>query len=334
MNLGLIARRDNTGLGYQTLAYYKHFQPVKTMVIDLSRLNGNPQNLDWYPNEMVVDCFPNRLEMKQFLKGLDVVLMAETPMNYELYSLAREMGVKTANVENWEFFDHIAKPELPLPDLIIMPSTWRLQEAQIFAENHNIKCVYLHHPVDRQEIPFRQRTTHKVFHIAGKPAAHDRNGTWDALLAYPELRVITQDERFATQIRSRFSHSDVFTKVSYKRLYDMGDILVFPRRYGGNCLPLNEALSAGIPVIMPDISPNNYLLPKEWLVPAKVRDRFIPRTKVEIYEVNPYELREKIIQVQDNIAEESLKADKIADSISWDNLKDKWVKVLNDLSNS
>lgn len=328
MKLGLIARRDNTGLGYQTKDYYDHLKPVKTMVIDLSKLNGNTQNTKWYPNEMVIDCFPNRLQIQEFLKGLDVVLMAETPMNYDLYTIAKSMGVKTVNVINWEFFDHIAKPELPLPDVIVMPSMWHYEDAKKFCEEKSIELHQIHHPVDRSKITYRPRATTKVFHIAGKPAVHDRNGTWEALAAYPTLRITTQDEAFANQIRKRYRHSDVFVDVPYNQLFDMGDILLFPRKYGGNCLPLNEALAAGIPVLMPDISPNNHLLPREWLYRAIKKGSFTPRTTVDIYEPIIDSVRERIEYVKENIQQESIKANQIADSISWETLKPKYLEVL------
>lgn len=328
VKLGLIARRDNTGLGYQTKDYYDHLKPYKTMVIDLSKLNGNPQNTKWYPNEMVVDCFPNPLQIKHFLKDLDTVLIAETPMNYELYNIARNMGVRTVNVINWEFFDHLSKPELPLPDAIVMPSMWHYEDAKNFCEENNVELYQIHHPVDRDKIKFRPRVTRKVFHIAGKPAIHDRNGTWEALAAYPNLRVITQDEGLANQIRKRYRHSNVFTDIPYNQLFDMGDILLFPRKYGGNCLPLNEALAAGIPVLMPDISPNNHLLPKEWLYRAVHRGTFTPRTTVDIYEPIIDSLREKVEWVKENIEQESLRASKIADTISWETLREEWRKIL------
>lgn len=328
MKLGLIARRDFGGLAYQTKDYYDHLKPVKTMVIDLSRLNGMKQQTSWYPNEMVVDVMPNRLQIESFLQGLDTVLMAETPMNYQLYTIAREMGVKTVNVINWEFFDHIAKPELPLPDVIIMPSVWHYEDAEQFCLEKGIELHQLHHPVDRSKIPYRPRATKKVFHIAGKPAVHDRNGTWEALAAYPDLRVITQDEEFARHIRKRFRNSNVFTDIPYNKLFDMGDILLFPRKYGGNCLPLNEALAAGIPVLMPDISPNNHLLPKEWLYKAKRTGSFTPRTTVDLYEPIIDSVRERVEWVKENIEQESKKASDIADTISWDTLKDRWLNIL------
>lgn len=328
MRLGLIARRDNTGLGYQTRDYYTHLKPHKTMVIDLSGYNGNPQNLDWYPDCPVVTGFPNKLQLQAFLSDVDVVLTAETPYNYELYDLAKQMGVRVANVINWEFFDHYAKPELPKPDIIIMPSMWHYEEAEAYGLLHNIKVVYLHHPVDRTAIPYRRRTTGKLFHIAGKPAAHDRNGTADALQAFPDIRVTTQDESYARQLRRQYRQSDIRANIAYNELFTMGDILIFPRRYGGNCLPLNEALASGIPVIMPDIMPNSYLLPKEWVVPATIKDRFTPRTMVDIYQSDIYALRERAKWVQDNIAAESHKANILADFISWEVMLPKWQEVL------
>ena len=334
MRLGLIARRDNTGLGYQTLSYYEYLKPSKTMVIDLSILNGNPQNIKWYPNAQVILGTPRRNDIIRFLQDIDVVLTAETPYNYELYEIAKSMGVKVANVINWEFFDHILYPDLPLPDLIIMPSAWHLEEAKAFSEEHGIKCVHLHHPVDRNKIIYTNRTMFKPFHIAGKPAVHDRNGTWDFMTAVPDGRVVTQNEDLAKQIRMRYRNSNVFTNIDdQNQMYNIGNVMVLPRKYGGNCLPVNEALAAGCPVIMPDISPNNHLLPKEWLVPAVKISQFTPRTVIDIYEIDSDALAEKLrwFKEEANMSEESEKANKIANAISWDMNRVVWLEVLGDL---
>lgn len=327
--LGLIARRDWTGLGVQTRSYYKHLNPEKTMVVDISNLNGNKQNLDWYPNEMLVQGFPNKLQIIDFLRGLDVVLTAETPYNFELYTLAKQMNVKVANVINWEFFDHNKNPRLPMPDMIIMPSVWYLREAQLFGSKNNVKVKYLHHPVDREEITYRHRTTGIPFHIAGKPASHDRNGTYTFMNAFPDGRVATQSSDLAKHLRARYRHSKIYDNIqNYNELYSIGDILVFPRKYGGNCLPLNEALASGCPVIMPDIEPNNHLLPKEWLVPARRVGQFEPRTVIDIHEVDIQQLFETTQLVRERIAMHSETANQIADKISWTNMKQEWLEFL------
>jgi glycosyltransferase involved in cell wall biosynthesis len=327
--LGVLAYSTKTGLGYQTKSYVKHLNPSKVLEINLSPFNGKQQH-NWFPDAQKVVGYPKDHELREFLSGLDTVLMAETPLNYNLYSIAREMGVRTVNVINWEFFDHIVYPNHPLPDAFIMPSMWYWDDAKAFADAHGVEIYQIHHPVDRDELPFRGRHTSKPLHIAGNPAVNDRNGTWDFMAACPDGIVTTQSDDLARHLRMRYRHCNVFTNVAdYNELYNLGDVLVFPRRYGGNCLPLNEALSTGMPVIMPDISPNNHLLPPEWLVPATCTDSFTPRTKIEMYSVDIDALRAKIEWFRSaDMAVESKKADAIAQSISWEVLKPRYLDVL------
>jgi glycosyltransferase involved in cell wall biosynthesis len=81
---------------------------------------------------------------------------------------------------------------------------------------------------------------------------------------------------------------------NYQDIYHGADALILPRRYGGNCLPLNEAISTGMPVLMPDISPNNQFLDRTWLMPAEIVGQFEPRTVIDIYGVKPEDLAAKI----------------------------------------
>lgn len=325
MRLGLIVRSDKTGLGYQTRDYYKHLKPDKVILIDLSPLNGLPQHYEWYENTHLIVGIPTDQQVVEMLQDIDVLLTAETSYNPRLYTIARELGVKTICVENPEFFDPFKFPDYPLPDLIILPSVWMEQEIRAYAEPRGTKVIQLHHPVDRESFPFRQRTMAVPMHIAGKQAVEDRNGTWDFMDAWPSGIVTTQSDDLAWHIRQKYRHSDVFTGIDNPlEMYQKGDILVLPRRYGGNCLPLNEALSTGMPVIMTDISPNNHLLPKEWLVPAIKTGEFEPRGKVGIYSVNIDHLRARIEWVIANIETETQRANQIADTISWTTLLPEW----------
>ena len=134
-------------------------------------------------------------------------------------------------------------------------------------------------------------------------------------------------------IATRHRNVTIYNKITDNNvLYQTGDILVLPRKYGGNCLVLNEALAAGMPVIMPDIEPNNHILPKEWLVPAFITGHFEPRTPVEIYDTDIAMLRQKIDWFkQQDITELSRQASAIADTISWTTLKPKYIEVLKGL---
>ena len=329
VRLTLLVRADESGLGYQTRAYYKHLKPHKTVIIDISNLNGNLQHYDWYENAHIIKGFPTLEQVKDILQDTDVLMTTETPYFMDLYKVARDMGVKTICVENPEFYDFIKYPQYELPDLIILPSVWKLDEIKQHAESKGTKVIQLHHPVDRDDFPFTLRKNGKPMHIAGKPATCDRNGTWDFMKSCPNGVVTTQNNDLAWRIRRSYRSCNVKTDITNPaQLYSLGDILVLPRKYGGNCLPLNEALSSGMPVIMPDISPNNHILPKEWLVPATIVDYFEPRTRVDIYQVDVDVLADTIQRVKDNIRIESQKANAIADTISWATLLPLWEQAI------
>lgn len=361
MRLGLIARADNTGLGIQTYEFYKHMQPSKTMVVDISHLNGNKQYLDRYTDAMYVRGFPTPVDIDKFLQELDVVFVAESPYNYYLYERARELGVKTVVQYNYEFFDWFANPHYPMPDMLAAPSRWHFDEIDDFAKKHGIKHEYLHCPVNRKALPFKERDRAYTFlHIAGKPAAHDRNGTETVIAASrhvknPNASIVIHfqgEQGLAHQATHSFDYyvdylhahgSDrniMMAQLDYENyadLYKDADVLLLPRRYGGNCLPVNEALSCGMPVIMTDISPNNDLLPRHWLVPTFKIGEFTPRTTVDIYASNDVVLAQKIDEFANAapwwVALQSNNANAIAEQISWDTMKPKYVQAFEELIN-
>lgn len=329
MRLTLLAVASETGLGYQTRSYYKWLKPDRTIIIDISNLNGSTQHYDWYPDATVIKGIPRQSDFDHIL-DTDIILTAETIYNLELYAEAKKRGVKTVCVENPEFYDHIKYPHYAMPDTIILPSVWLEPEIRKHAEGRGTKVFQIHHPVDREEHPFRLRSGHNFMHIAGKPATQDRNGTWDYMKVCPDGRVAVQNHDLSKQIAMRHRNAKIYDRITdNKVLYELGDILVFPRRYGGNCLPLNEALSSGMPVIMPDISPNNHLLPKHWLVPAYKTASFEPRGIVDIHSVDIFALQQKIEWFkQCDIQEESKLADEIAESISWPTLLPKYKEAI------
>jgi hypothetical protein len=69
-------------------------------------------------------------------------------------------------------------------------------------------------------------------------------------------------------------------------MYSGFDAMVLPRRYAGLCLPMNEALLSALPVFMTDISPNNAILPKEWLVKSYSLGTFRTKARIELFEVD------------------------------------------------
>ena len=140
MRLGLWgARMDNSGLGQQTFEFYRHMNPNKVVVIDISMLEKTPERrLKQYPERYIgtnlgkpnaeqsqiniIHGIPQEFEIRQFLNGLDVVFIAESAYNMSFYQIARQMGVKTAVQYNYEFFDWFGDSIWEVPDLFIAPT--------------------------------------------------------------------------------------------------------------------------------------------------------------------------------------------------------------------
>lgn len=358
MKLGLVARADNSGLGVQTWEFYKAMKPAKTLVMDISDLNGNKVFLERYPDAQVVKGILRAADIDEFLDGLDVVFVAEAPYNYHLYARARELGIKTAVQYNYEFFDWFAHPDYPKPDMLIAPSKWHYDDVQAWCDKNNVKHTYLHCPVNRDLLKSREISQARVFlHTAGRAAAHDRNGTISVIKASKYLetnahivvhfqgeqglahqRTMTTDDykRLAEQ-EGDLSKLTILCEelVAYQDIYAMGDVLVLPRRYGGNCLPLNEALSCGLPAIMTNIEPNNHFLPHEWLVEATKIDQFTPRTVVDIYDCDPQKLARMIDRFynysEHEMLSQNVRAMNLAESIAWHNMAWQYIKTLEEL---
>lgn len=362
MKLGLIARADNSGLGMQTWEFYNHMRPAKTLVVDMSAHNGNRQYPERYPTDAVFkQGIPTVGDIDEFLEGLDCVFVAEAPYNYYLYHRAKELGIKTAVQYNYEFLDWFKYTHFPTPDMLIAPSKWNYDIVDAWAKERGIQHVYLHCPVNRNKLPFRERDCYKTFlHVVGRAAAHDRNGTTTVIKAAKYLRSnaiiklhfqgeqgighqVTHTLGDYQQILAREGNNgnivlEQHEYDNYQDIYKDADALLLPRRYGGNCLPMNEAVSCGMPVLMPDIVPNNTFLDRTWLMPAKVIGQFEPRTIIDIYDVDPVDLARKIDEFA-NMPPEQAKAHSqianvLAEKIDWDEMKRAYLDALEGLCKS
>lgn len=338
MRLGLIARADHRGLGQQTRAVFEQLHPAKTMVVNCPSAHPLPLHLEYFPGATVVNRIPTDQDCHDFLReGIDVVYSAETFYNPNLPDIARQYGVKTVLHINREFLDRKDRP-----DLWAAPSWWHFDEIPD-------PKIFLPVPIDLSKYPPQppRDTATRFLHVIGRPAIHDRNGTADLLdaLAYVptpiELTIRCQDEHYVSGLLAsrripRHIHLNVHTGdvPNHADLYTGQDVLVLPRRFGGLCLPANEALGAGLPVVMPDISPNNTWLPAEWLVPAESRASFMAKTRVEVFSADHRALASTIYQFARDrtyFATSQDTARRMAKELSWDALKPAYEHALKEL---
>lgn len=345
MRLGLFgARMDSTGLGVQTHAYYRNLHPSKTLVVDISALNHMPQHREWYnaADTTFITGFPSDAVVDDFLHDVDVVLTAEIPYNYRLYSEARKRGIKTVLAYNYEFLDHLRPGgDFPMPDVLAAPTNWNIDTVRRLP---GANVINLPVPTDLDELPRRTVTkARRFFHIAGRPAIHDRNGTLDFIAACRlanrlvldgvEFILYCQQPTPQIQLAVQGTPVQLIGHVDNPAdMYRKNDILVLPRRYGGLCLVAQEAAGCGIPVLMPNISPNASWLPREWLMPVlPQRSVFTARTAIEVRNVSPSVIANRMVQLARDDAEVAAmgqQAVQLAERMSWEALLPLYKEVL------
>jgi glycosyltransferase involved in cell wall biosynthesis len=305
MRLGIIARSDNTGLGNQTKELVNMLNPDKILLIDSTPFNKNKQHPEWYSEYNCIKShgFPSSQHIKLFLNDIDVVLSCETFYDQNFIKYANQRKVKTVLQYNYELFGHLSNPNLPLPTVLLSPSIWQIEHIKKMFGNKT-KVVHLPPPTD--ESLFNKikennlsKSHNRILHIAGKKAAKDRNGTETVIdmLKYSkenyELVIKSQNEIETTINDSRLK-IEIGNPDNREDMYDGFDAMVLPRRYAGLCLPMNEALLSGLPVFMTNVSPNNFILPSEWLVRSDSIGTIRTKVRLELFEADPKELAKKI----------------------------------------
>lgn len=330
MRIGLLAFSTDTGLGRQTHEFYKHMKPAKTLLVDLSGMNNMQTHHDRFPDAQIVKNIPTCNDMAWLASGVDLIFVCETPLNYCLFEKAEAAGIKTVLQYNYEFLDYLNQENLPRPSVLAAPTQWGMEHVK----THEIApVVELFVPVNDESLRPREITVCRtIMHIAGKQAIHDRNGTElfirAALKCGDKFKFIIyaqwlddRTRRLIENAQQRIDLQLIENVENYEELYETGDVLVLPRKYGGLCLPQQEALASGIPVIMPNISPNDSRLPHQWLVQAERTGSFETRTTIGIYETDANHLAFKMCEFADPefMAWSNKEAISLGKALSWQN---------------
>jgi hypothetical protein len=270
--------------------------PTKILLIDSSHFNGNEQHPEWYSEYDVMRTkkgMASKEEVYEFLEGLDVVISCEIFYHNSFIAIAKKRKVKTILQYNYEFLDYLVNPDVDLPDILVSPSLWNFEDV-VDKFSDRAKVIHLPPPTSVDLFlnakNINQSKTHKkILHIGGKAAVKDRNGTNTVIemLNYSKADyelVIKSQTPLEIKCHDPRLTIDTSSPDSRENLYEGYDAMILPRRYAGLCLPMNEALLASLPVFMTNISPNNSLLPEQWLIDANKTDRLMTRTMLDVYE--------------------------------------------------
>ncbi len=325
--IGIIGFASNSGLGALSWEFCNHLRPARVLLVQTkyqefpdrfpgARRGLTAENIDW------------------LLSGIDVLLTFETPGGeWAVYQQARKRGVKTVLMPMYEC---MPSPIPVLPDLMLCPSKLDLK---IFRSELRGKCEveYLPVPVNRKRVTFQQRRIANVFeHHAGHGGLLGRNGTYELLAAAPMLKTGAKILIYS-QRKLDFEHPNVEIRVgnfeNYWDIWGHGDVFVFPHKFDGLSLPIQEALSSGMPVLSSPIEPFMGWLPNEWMIDGGERTqmRVFQRT-VDIAVMDPAQIAAAIdAWYGKDIREASSQANRLAEALDWVRLKERYVSIFNAL---
>lgn len=311
------------------------------MGLDLTADDMSPYENDWSvfdPRTLDVRTYRELSEgdIRSFCRDVDVILGAETFYRDEFPAIAREEGARTVLQINPELapWFHPKGAAIPRPDVFLAPTIWLLNR---LAED----TLYLPFPVDRSRFPFRRRTSARRFlHVAGHRAMADRAGTRLVMAAAPSCPMATITIQSQSEIGSN-NHLDKY--VTFKgpvghpqELFDSADVVVLPRRYGGNSLVAFEALSSGCPVIVLDRDPDRtwggtFTIPTRPRRNIKTQGGLIP-----YFDASALHLSDAInkLMAEPSLVEElSEMADEFAEEMSWERYLPRYQTLLTSVAN-
>lgn len=319
MTVGSIVLATDQGLGYLARDFYDHGIVNKVLIRAHSE---RPSHKEWYRQEDIVK------DAEQLLEECDVLLFFEEVWDWKLIVRARERGIKTVLMPMYE----CTRNPLPYePELIICPSLLDLE----YYKDKN--AIFIPVPV---EVQWKQRDRARVFvHNAGNGGLGGRNGTKELIDALPlvksPIRLIVRSQVMSPELtRLKLANKDPRLEIEVRQarreeLFAEGDVFVFPEKFNGLSLPLQEAYASGMLVMAGDRFPVNRWLPNEPLIPV---DRYT-RERIAVEFANAIYTGATIASTIDawydrDIVEFSMKGKAWAETNSWHILKEKYLEVL------
>jgi len=246
---GAVVFAVESGLGREAKQFYDHG------IFDIAliqRHSSYVNHYEWYPNQVK--------NFDELLDKVDEVWFFETPFDWSYIVKARNKGVKTVLVAMYE----CTQSPLPYyPDVILGGS---VLETEFFNAKH------INVPVP-DEVVWKERKKAEVFvHNAGHGGLHGRNGTKELVEAMKYVQ-----SPIKLLIRTQFDNvkcNDPRVEIQvgdlpYEELFSVGDVFVYPDKFGGSCLPLQEAFASGMMIMASNRHPSNLWLPNETLIPIK-----------------------------------------------------------------
>ena len=307
--VGTVCLATMQGLGILAHDFFIHGLVDEVLI---KQHSSRENHYEWYPNACKSE--------EELLSKINVLLLFEEAWDWKIIVRAREKGIKTVLIPMYE----CTRSPLPYqPDLIISPS---LLDKQYYPDS-----IFIPIPVN---VKHRIRSKVEVFvHNAGNGGLGGRNGTRELLeaLEYVKspIKLIVRSQIPIKEVKDPRIEYRIGT---FDDIWNEGDVFVFPEKFNGLSLPMQEAFASGMLVMGGDRFPINTWLPKEPLIPVSGYHKERIAVSFDCAEYNVKDISKKIDEwYGKDITEYSLMGKKWGEENSWDNLKEIYVSTLKGL---
>ena len=327
--VGSIVYATKSGLGILAKLLYESKIIDKVLVVQHQKFESH---LEWYPAEDII------LAADEFLDSIDTLLLLEAPMpNPFDWSLVQRAKYKGKKIVLMPMYESTPRQSLVLVDEFICPSPLDLEYYQDF------NACYLPVPAPN-DVEWNLREKANVFvHNVGHGGIFSRNGTVEVVQALPmiksDIKLIiriqpdSKPELLSLVDEIKDDRVEVVKEqIPFQELWKTGDVFLFPEKFNGLSLPLQEASAAGMCVMAGDRFPINEWLPREPLIPVSGYFKTVqPWTRVAIKNaiIHPRSIAETVDKwAGQDISKQSLAGKEWAEDNQGDRLKSRYDEVL------
>lgn len=250
--IGSVILATDQGLGYLAKAFYDNEIINEVLIYPHStRVN----HYDWYPNRCG--------SFDELIEKCHTIIFFETPFNWKYILKCRDIGIRTILIPMYECTQFPFPYE---PDEVWCPSAL---DYQFYASHGKENIIQIQIPTD---VEWRLRKKAEIFvHNAGNGGLGGRNGTQELIEA---MKYVTSPIKLIirSQVAIQLSSNAVkderieFKIGQFPKIWGQGDVFVFPEKFNGLSLPIQEAFASGMLVMATNRFPNNSYLPTEPLI--------------------------------------------------------------------
>lgn len=273
MIIGLCGWATRTGVGNMNFDLFEHGVADRWLVPKHPLLGIDHASLPQHPQVKI--CNDHWQGYREWLKGIDVLLMVESPQirdGFDLVAEAKKLGKFVVCIPMMEWLP--LEPWVAQVDMMWAVTQWTWRELQRIAPQYgrfgrvewkdSIVGGACGWGVDPEKFPFRKRErVERFFFGNGFGGAGFRKGLHVLAIAaalVPECEIIVRSQRELPELPR---NCKVFVGDAPTRYgnFDEGDMLLAPSRWEGLGLQLYEAQACGMPVITTKAPPMNECRP-------------------------------------------------------------------------